>query len=178
MEGLLQALQADTISALESIMGSDTLVSSGQSFELGLFSAGNSEAWYLGIWYKNFPTIVVWVANRENPVADSHGSLKLSKNGSLVLLDQMNNTIWSSTSSQVAEDPVAQLLENGNLVVREKDTTDSEGYIWESFNLPSDTLLPEMKVGWDFRKGLNRYLTSWKNASDPSLGEYTYGIEN
>ncbi|KAI5333371.1 hypothetical protein L3X38_023502 [Prunus dulcis] len=90
----------------------------------------------------------------------------------------MNNTIWSSTSSQVAEDPVAQLLENGNLVVREKATTDSESYIWESFNLPSDTLLPEMKLGWNFRTGLNRFLTSWKNASDPSPGEYTYGVDN
>ncbi|KAH0986782.1 hypothetical protein GBA52_013959 [Prunus armeniaca] len=35
-----------------------------------------------------------------------------------------------------------------------------------------------MKVGRDFRTGLNRFLTSWKNASDPSLGEYTYGIDN
>ncbi|XP_034212826.1 G-type lectin S-receptor-like serine/threonine-protein kinase At4g27290 [Prunus dulcis] len=171
-------IAADTISAAQSITSTNTLVSSGQSFELGIFSAVNSEAWYLGIWYKNFPNIVVWVANRENPVADSHGSLKLSKNGSLVLLDQMNNTIWSSTSSQVAEDPVAQLLENGNLVVREKATTDSESYIWESFNLPSDTLLPEMKLGWNFRTGLNRFLTSWKNASDPSPGEYTYGVDN
>ncbi|CAL2254301.1 unnamed protein product [Prunus armeniaca] len=169
---------ADTISAAQSITSTNTLVSSGQSFELGIFSSGNSEAWYLGIWYKNFPNIVVWVANRENPVADSQGSLKLSKNGSLVLLDQMNNTIWSSTSSQVAEDPVAQLLENGNLVVREKATTDSESYIWESFNFPSDTLLPEMKLGWNFRTGLNRFLTSWKNASDPSPGEYTYGMDN
>ncbi|BBH01870.1 S-locus lectin protein kinase family protein [Prunus dulcis] len=127
---------ADTISAAQSITSTNTLVSSGQSFELGLFSAAIQRP------------------------------------------DQMNNTIWSSTSSQVAEDPVAQLLENGNLVVREKDTTDSESYIWESFNLPSDTLLPEMKVGWDFRTGVNRFLTSWKNASDPSLGEYTYGIDN
>ncbi|KAL6283761.1 hypothetical protein ACE6H2_014690 [Prunus campanulata] len=169
---------ADTISALESIMGSDTLVSSGQSFELGLFSAGNSKTWYLGLWYKNFPNTVVWVANRENPLARSNGALTLTKNGSLVLLDQMNNIIWSTISSQIVENPVAQLLETGNLVVRDKAETGSEHYIWQSFNFPSDTLLPDMKVGWDFRTGLNRFLTSWKNASDPSLGEYTYGIDN
>lgn len=93
---------ADTIYPSQSITGSGTLVSSGASFELGLFSPGNSGAWYLGIWYKKFPDIVVWVANRENPIPGSHGTLRLSKNGSLVILDQMNNTIWSSNSSRVS----------------------------------------------------------------------------
>ncbi|BFG29361.1 hypothetical protein CerSpe_156340 [Prunus speciosa] len=171
------ATAADTISPSNPIIGSDTLVSSGKSFELGLFPASNS-SWYLGIWYKNFPDVVVWVANRENPLAHSYGSLTLSKNGSLVLLDQMNNSVWSSTSSQVAEDPVAELLETGNLVVREKAATASEIYIWESFDFPSDTMLPGMKLGWNFRTGHNRFLTSWKNVSDPSPGEYTYGMDN
>ncbi|CAN6694473.1 unnamed protein product [Malus baccata var. baccata] len=132
---------------------------------------------YLGIWYKNFPDTVVWVANREKPLADSNGSLTLSKNGSLILLDNMNNTLWSSNSSRAAEDPVAQLLETGNLVVRDKAATDSEDYVWQSFDFPTDTLLPEMKLGWNFGTGLNRFLTSWKNASDPSPGEYTYGMD-
>ncbi|XP_034210910.1 G-type lectin S-receptor-like serine/threonine-protein kinase At4g27290 isoform X2 [Prunus dulcis] len=171
------ATAADTISPSKPIIGSDTLVSSGQSFKSGLFSAGNS-SWYLGIWYNNFPDVVVWVANRENPLADSYGSLTLSKNGSLVLLDQMNNSVWSSTSSQVAEDPVAELLETGNLVVRDKVATASEIYIWESFDFPSDTLLQDMKLGWNFRTGHNRFLTSWKNDSDPSPGQYTYGMDN
>ncbi|ONI12949.1 hypothetical protein PRUPE_4G193600 [Prunus persica] len=171
------ATAADTISPSKPIIGSDTLVSSGQSFKSGLFSAGNS-SWYLGIWYNNFPDVVVWVANRENPLADSYGSLTLSKNGSLVLLDQMNNSVWSSTSSQVAEDPVAELLETGNLVVRDKAATASEIYIWESFDFPSDTLLQDMKLGWNFRTGHNRFLTSWKNDSDPSPGQYTYGMDN
>ncbi|KAM1655307.1 hypothetical protein ACFX1Q_008201 [Malus domestica] len=167
----------DTISASQSINGSNTLVSSGQSFELGLFQVGNSKAWYLGIWFKNLPHIVVWVANRENPLPDSHGALTLTKNGTMALFDQMNNTIWSTMSSQIAENPVAQLLETGNLVVRDKAATDSESYVWQSFDFPSDTSLPKMKIGWNFRTGLNRFLTSWKNASDPSPGEYTYGID-
>lgn len=58
----------------------------------------------------------------------------------------MNNTIWSSTSSQLAEDPVLQLLETGNLVVREMAETASESYMWQSFNFPSDTLPHEVEV--------------------------------
>nr|XP_011461133.1 PREDICTED: G-type lectin S-receptor-like serine/threonine-protein kinase At4g27290 isoform X2 [Fragaria vesca subsp. vesca] len=169
---------ADTLAASQSIVGSDTLVSSGQSFELGLFSTGNSGAWYLGIWYKNFPDIVVWVANRENPLANSYGAMTLSKNGSLVLLDQMNSTIWSSSPSREAEDPVAQLLDTGNLVVIDKALTSSESYIWQSFDFPSDTLLPGMRLLLNFKTGPNQFLTSWENASDPSLGLYTYKIEN
>ncbi|KAH0986785.1 hypothetical protein GBA52_013962 [Prunus armeniaca] len=57
----------------------------------------------------------------------------------------MNNTIWSSTSSQVAEDPVLQLLETGNLVAGDMAETASESYIWQSFNFPSDTLLHEVQ---------------------------------
>ncbi|CAN6558012.1 unnamed protein product [Malus baccata var. baccata] len=96
----------DTISPLQSITGTNNLVSSCASFEFGLSSAGSFR--YLGTWYKNFPDIVVWVADRENPPADSNRSLTISENGSLLLLDQMNNTIWSSSSSQVAEDPEGQ----------------------------------------------------------------------
>ncbi|KAL6204824.1 hypothetical protein ACLB2K_022091 [Fragaria x ananassa] len=177
------SIAADTISASESITGSDTLVTSNQRFVLGLFSPPNSTAWYLGLWYKKFPDVVVWVANRENPLPDSNGALKLSEKGSLILSDEMNNTVWSSNSSRVAENPVAQLLVTGNLVVIDQAlittaAADSVSYVYQSFDYPSDTLLPDMKVGWDFRTGQNRFLTSWKDASDPSLGEYTYRIDN
>ncbi|XP_062018404.1 G-type lectin S-receptor-like serine/threonine-protein kinase At4g27290 [Rosa rugosa] len=168
----------DTISPIQSITRSNTLVSSGGRFELGLFSSGNSTAWYLGIWYTKFSNIVVWVANRENPIPGSDGALTLTENGTLVLLDQMNKTVWFSNFSTVVEDPVAQLLETGNFVVRDKATAGSESYVWQSFDFPSDTLLAGMKLGWDFRTGLNKFLTSWKNSSDPSLGEYTYRIVN
>lgn len=137
----------------------------------------------MGLWYKKFPDVVVWVANRENPLPDSNGALKLSEKGSLILSDEMNNTVWSSNSSRVAENPVAQLLVTGNLVVIDQAlittaAADSISYVYQSFDYPSDTLLPDMKVGWDFRTGQNRFLTSWKDASDPSLGEYTYRIDN
>ncbi|KAF8009499.1 hypothetical protein BT93_J0486 [Corymbia citriodora subsp. variegata] len=31
-----------------------------------------------------------------------------------------------------------------------------------------------MKVGWNFRTGLERHLTSWRSAHDPSPGDYTF----
>ncbi|XP_061368793.1 receptor-like serine/threonine-protein kinase SD1-8 [Gastrolobium bilobum] len=34
-----------------------------------------------------------------------------------------------------------------------------------------------MKLGWNFKTGLNRHLTSWKSTDDPSSGEYTYSVD-
>ncbi|KAK3019226.1 hypothetical protein RJ639_003809 [Escallonia herrerae] len=43
-----------------------------------------------------------------------------------------------------------------------------------SFDYPSDTLLPGMKLGKNFEAGLQRYLSSWKSNDDPSPGDFTY----
>ncbi|KAK3025356.1 hypothetical protein RJ639_043865 [Escallonia herrerae] len=75
---------ADAISFNETLTDGRTLVSSGQSFELGFFSpSGSRSNRYLGIWYKNFPDTPVWVANRESPVSHSFGVLTLSTDGVL-----------------------------------------------------------------------------------------------
>ena len=168
---------ADIIASMQFIIKGETLVSPSQRFELGFFSLGNSRNLYLGVWYKKFPRTIVWVANRAIPLPDSSGALTLAENGNLIITDQNNHTAWSSNSSG-AEMPIAQLLESGNFVVREKANTNTESYIWQSFDFPSDTQLPGMKMGWNFKTGLNRFLTSWKNATDPSRGEFSYTFDN
>ncbi|KAF8414032.1 hypothetical protein HHK36_002031 [Tetracentron sinense] len=170
---------ADTLIPSRSISGGETLVSQGGFFELGFFSPGNSKNRYLGIWYNRIPVrTVVWVANRENPLTNSSGILKIDDKGNLVLVNRTESVIWSSNSSKAAENPVVQLLESGNLVLRDEKDGNSESYVWQSFDYPSDTMLPGMKLGWDLKKGLNRRLSSWKSADDPSPGGLTYGIEN
>ncbi|KAJ9671815.1 hypothetical protein PVL29_025496 [Vitis rotundifolia] len=170
-------IAADSIRMDQSISDGETLVSSGQSFELGFFSPGSPKNRYLGIWYKNTPQTVVWVANRNNPIADSYGVLTIINNGALVLLNQSKSVIWSPNLSRVPENPVAQLLDTGNLVLRDSINETSKSYIWQSFDDPSDTMLPGMKVGWNLKTGLQRNLTSWKSADDPSLGDFSYRID-
>uniref|UniRef100_A0A2N9H8W4 Apple domain-containing protein n=1 Tax=Fagus sylvatica TaxID=28930 RepID=A0A2N9H8W4_FAGSY len=48
-----------------------------------------------------------------------------------------------------------------------------DNILWQSFDYPCDTLLPDMKIGWDLATGLDRYLTSWKSTEDPAHGEFT-----
>ncbi|KAK4485087.1 hypothetical protein RD792_007695 [Penstemon davidsonii] len=152
------------------------MISYDGSFELGFFSTGNTKNRYVGIWYKKVTVrTVVWVANREIPLTNTSGLLKVMEPGLLVLQDEANVTIWSThTSNFTARTPVAQLLDSGNLVVKDANDDNSDYFIWESFNYPTDTLLPGMKLGWNFVTNLEVYLSSWKNSDDPATGDYTY----
>ncbi|XP_042039074.1 G-type lectin S-receptor-like serine/threonine-protein kinase At4g27290 [Salvia splendens] len=149
----------------------DTLISSGGTFELGFFNPDNSNKWYVGVWYKRIaPKTVVWVANRDNPLPDSSATLTLTPPGRLLLLSAANATIWSTNISNILHNPVAQLLDSGNLVVR-----DGIGLIvWQSFDFPTDTLLPGMKLGWNYATGREAYMTSAKNGGDPASGDFTF----
>ena len=169
---------ADSISKSESLSESITLVSKHESYALGFFSPGNSSNRYLGIWYNNIPgRTVVWVANRLNPINDTSGMLMVNSSGSLVLLSQNRTVAWSANSTKQALNPIVQLLDSGNLVLREENEENPENYLWQSFDYPSDTWLPGMKLGWDLRTGLERSLTTWKSPDDPSPGELKWGIE-
>lgn len=156
------------------IRDGDTLVSAGKVYELGFFSPGRSRKRYLGIWYKNIsPQTVVWVANRETPITDSSGVFRLATNGSLLVIAGSNKSIfWSSNTSLVSPiiiNPVAQLLDSGNLVVKGDG---KESFIWESFDYPGDTFLPGMKFGKDLVSGKDRRWRPWKSLDDPSPGEF------
>ncbi|KAL5802694.1 hypothetical protein ACOSQ4_030999 [Xanthoceras sorbifolium] len=165
------SVAADTISPAQSITDGETLVSASQTFELGFFTPGNSNNRYLGIWYKCSPSTVVWVANRKKPITDKQGVLVVSDDGNLVLLSKGKSIIWSTNSSRVPENPVAELLDSGNLVLREHISMSSDSYVWQSFDYPSDTLLTGMKLGWNLRTGFERYLTPWMSDDDPSPGD-------
>ncbi|KAM4129198.1 hypothetical protein ACJW30_01G004100 [Castanea mollissima] len=169
---------ADGIAKSESLTEGMTLVSRDGSFALGFFRPGNSGNRYLGIWYNNIPgRTVVWVANRLNPINDSSGMLMVNSSGSLVLLSQNRTVAWSANSTKKAWNPIVQLLDSGNLVLREEKEENPEKYLWQSFDYPSDTWLPEMKIGWDLKTGLERRISAWKSPDDPSPGKLSWGVE-
>ncbi|TKY66611.1 G-type lectin S-receptor serine/threonine-protein kinase [Spatholobus suberectus] len=159
---------------------SETLVSEEGTFEAGFFSPGTSTGRYLGIWYRNVsPLTVVWVANREKALQNNSGVLKLDERGVLVILNGMNSTIWRSNniSNKVVKNPIAQLLDSGNLVVKNEQDINEDNFLWQSFDYPCDTFLPGMKLGWNLVTGLDRTLSSWKNEDDPAKGEYSLKLD-
>ncbi|QCD95729.1 serine/threonine-protein kinase PBS1 [Vigna unguiculata] len=167
---------SSTITPNQSLQYHETLVSSAGTFEAGFFDFGNSRRQYFGIWYKSIlPRTIVWVANRNVPAQNSTAVLKLTHQGDLVILDGSGGRVWSSNSSKIAVKPVVQLLDSGNLVV--KDGESSENFLWESFDYPGDTFLAGMKLKSDFVTGPYQYLTSWRDNEDPAEGEFYYKID-
>ncbi|PRQ37947.1 putative protein kinase RLK-Pelle-DLSV family [Rosa chinensis] len=149
-----------------------TLVSPGLIFELGFFSPNSSANKYLGLWHKSiFPLKYVWVANRDNPLADTDtmATLRIGGNGNLELVDGKQTSVWSTNISNCSS---AVLLDNGNFVVKDVMGVD----MWESFNNPSDSLLPSMLMGYDSATGKQNFLTSWKSENDPSPGIFMAGL--
>ncbi|XP_027356462.1 G-type lectin S-receptor-like serine/threonine-protein kinase At4g27290 [Abrus precatorius] len=171
----------DTISISQSLPEGSTLVSKDGTFEMGFFSPSNNNNTnrYVGIWYKNIKIrTIVWVANRENPVKDNSSKLSMSTQGKLVILSKNNTVVWSANSTETthALSPIVQLLDSGNLVLRNENDSNPQNYLWQSFDYPCDTFLPGMKIGWNLKTGLNRRFTAWKNWDDPSPGDFIWGM--
>ncbi|KAJ0733712.1 putative protein kinase RLK-Pelle-DLSV family [Helianthus annuus] len=172
---------AHTISANQTLRYNETIVSPHETFELGFFSPPNSMNHYIGIWYKKISNgTVVWVANRDRPLINTSGELTLTRQGVLVLRDAtMGKVVWLSTNSstKIVRNPIGQLLDTGNFIIHEEDEINQENPIWQSFDLMTDTLLPEMKVGWNLVTRTERHYTSWKSVEDPASGEFSYSID-
>ncbi|XP_052110939.1 receptor-like serine/threonine-protein kinase SD1-8 isoform X15 [Arachis duranensis] len=168
---------SDTLTGTQILTTNQTLLSQNQTFVLGFFRVSDTN-YYLGIWYNNInPQTIVWVANRDNPIDNSTGYLMIGDNGNLVLLNSSGNPAWSSNQTN-AKNPVLQLLDTGNLVLKDSSDKISSSYLWQSFDYPTDTLLPEMKIGWNLDTGTEKHLTSWKvKGEDPSSGDYTMKVD-
>ena len=133
----------DTILQGQSINTSRTIVSSDGEFKLGFFSPGNSTKYYVGIWYKKVsePTLV-WVANRDYSFANSSVVLHVNTDGNIEILE--GKVSYKVTSISSNRNTSATLLDSGNLVLR----NDNSSILWQSFDYPSYTLLPEMNIGY------------------------------
>ncbi|KAG6692437.1 G-type lectin S-receptor-like serine/threonine-protein kinase At1g11330 isoform X1 [Carya illinoinensis] len=167
----------DTIAPPSFIKDSDqTIISNGGEFKLGFFSPANSTYRYVGIWYAKVSespvSPVIWVANRDKPLKTPSGILTISEDGNLVVLDGEKTILWSSNVTSSVSNMSARLLDTGNLVLQENTT----GLItWESFQHPSNSWLPEMKLSTNATTGKNVQLTSWKSSSDPAFGTFSAG---
>ncbi|KAF5207437.1 G-type lectin S-receptor-like serine/threonine-protein kinase [Thalictrum thalictroides] len=168
----------ESISPNKLIRDPDSITSLNQTFRLGFFSPGNSSNRYVGIWYNSLPRgkLVIWVANRNSPLTDSLGVLRIIDDGNLVVLDGNENIVWTTNVSANANSSRAELLDSGNLVLRETSSSDDK-ILWQSFDNPTDTFLPNMRFGVNIKTGKKQVLTPWKTDSDPSKGRFHLELE-
>ncbi|KAF2301286.1 hypothetical protein GH714_022426 [Hevea brasiliensis] len=120
---------------------------------------------------------VVWVANRDNPISDSGDILKIDESGKLTILYNEGSSSFPLSSVEAASNVSATLLDSGNFVLKEFNLDGSTKQIlWQSFDYPTDTLLPGMKLGFDERKMQVWSLTSWINDNIPAQGSFSLTI--
>ncbi|CAI9279828.1 unnamed protein product [Lactuca saligna] len=172
------SISTDSITLTQPLKDGDVLVSNGERFALGFFSPRNSSNRYVGIWYnKVSEKTIVWVANRDHPITNTTGILSLDETGNLVLRESTQPSVfWSTNVSGVENNDVsAQLLDSGNLVLFQGQNR--RVYSWQSFDHPSNTILPGLKFGIDKKTGMNRMASSWKSNGNPGIGEYSFKIE-
>nr|XP_051209069.1 receptor-like serine/threonine-protein kinase SD1-8 isoform X2 [Lolium perenne] len=157
------------------------IVSADGVFAMGFFSPSNStkKHHYVGIWYNGIPErTVIWVSNRAAPITDiSSANLAVTSSSNLVLSDSNGRVVWttnnsnSSTNSSSAE---AMLDNTGNFILR--SLADSS-ILWQSFDYPTDTLLPGMNLRLSHKMHPLQQLVSWKSQQDPSPGDFSYSAD-
>jgi hypothetical protein len=158
----------DTIRPGHLLSTSEYIQSPNGMYELGFFSQGNSTKYHVGIRFSSAPDRnVVWVANREHPFPNSSAVLSFNPDGNLAIFDgRLLQYHLITNVSSGDNNTYARLLDTGNLIL----TNTASGVLWQSFDYPTDTLLPEMmikddKTGWS--------LTSWKSNEDPAPGLFS-----
>ncbi|KAK1368293.1 hypothetical protein POM88_034385 [Heracleum sosnowskyi] len=109
-----------------------------------------------------------WIANRDTPIHNSSGVLSFdAASGKLIIShNDTNNPIVLYSSEGLNRN--LTLLDNGNLVLLEGNLT-----LRQSFDHPTDALLPGMKLGINYKNSRTWSLTSWLNINNPASGAFT-----
>ncbi|KAF5480912.1 hypothetical protein F2P56_001616 [Juglans regia] len=170
----LSHAQNDAIKPGEVLGYSQRLVSADGRFELGFFTISSPDRGYLGIRYTNDTfNYRVWVANRDKPISVGEGNLTMDADGLLKILHNGGSPI-PLNANKTAPNSIATLENSGNFLVKELNPDGStKRMLWESFDYPTNTLLPGMKLGINYKTGQEWTLTSWLTSQIPSAGGFS-----
>ncbi|EEC76988.1 hypothetical protein OsI_15295 [Oryza sativa Indica Group] len=99
---------------------------------------------------------VIWCANRGSPVGED-ATLELTGDGDLVLRENANGRlVWSSGTSGRSVQGM-EITENGNLVLFDQ----RNGTLWQSFDHPTDALVPGQSLLQGMMLRANTSPTNW-----------------
>ncbi|KAJ3670616.1 hypothetical protein LUZ60_008042 [Juncus effusus] len=143
------------------------LTSQDQTFSCGFYSIGTN-TFVFSIWFsKSINKTIVWTAIRDSPVNGYGSEIFFQRDGNFVLKDINGSAVWS-TSTASSDVSSLSLLNTGNLVIN-----DTKGNIkWQSFDSPTDTLLPYQNLTKDIR------VVSAKTEGQISSGYYILYFDN
>ncbi|KAK7405403.1 hypothetical protein VNO78_06672 [Psophocarpus tetragonolobus] len=102
----------------------------------------------------------VWIGNKNQPVDYNSAVLSLSHSGVLKIESLNHKPIILYSPPQPIHNTVATLLNTGNFVLQQLHRNGTNTTLWQSFDYPSNTLFPTMKLGINHKTGLHWFLVS------------------
>lgn len=172
---------ANVLNPGDKLNSSDRLVSQSQNVTLSFYKQEYGQNWgnksagyYLAINYTvDSLGHSIWLANRDDPVEDESGVLIIDDTGLKITRDGGDPIhLYSPLSSSINMSSMKLVLQDsGNLVFQDTNSNGEIRVWWESFDYPTDTFLPGMKLG--VSRGKRRSLTSWLTESIPAPGAFT-----
>ncbi|KAI4328547.1 hypothetical protein L6164_020891 [Bauhinia variegata] len=124
----------------------DVMVSPNGMFSAGFLAVGVN-AYSFAIWFteppgqnQNQKPTIVWMANRDQPVNGKRSTLSLDARGNLILTDAGQFNVWATNTSSPSSVEL-HLEDTGDLVLKEIMVGGSK-ILWQSFDFPTNTLLP------------------------------------
>ncbi|KAH7524601.1 hypothetical protein FEM48_Zijuj06G0136700 [Ziziphus jujuba var. spinosa] len=134
-------------------------------FAFGFYQQGSGFA--VGVWMVNQTgNIIIWTANRDDPLVSSNAILELTKGGLLLETEQGKDTKIGNDISSPASS--ASMLDSGNFVL----LNSSDHVIWQSFDYPTDTILEGQVLTYGSQ------LVSSKTESDHSSGRFCIAMQS
>ncbi|KAF8041049.1 hypothetical protein BT93_B3078 [Corymbia citriodora subsp. variegata] len=171
------AISQSNITIGESLVAGDTKSAPWVSFS-GDFALGfsqlddDSDSFVVAIWYAKIPeNTIVWCAsdtNSKQPIIAPRGSkLVVTADRGLVLNDTGGGIPWKSDPI-VGAVAYGYMNDTGNFVLKNSNSET----LWESFDYPTDTILPEQIVSDNAI-----LLSSRQSASNFSLGRFQFRLQ-
>ncbi|KAK4262561.1 hypothetical protein QN277_028109 [Acacia crassicarpa] len=110
-------------------------------FAFGFRRIENTNLFLLAIWFNNIPSkTIVWYSNMPNPAVPAGSRVQLTPTG-LSLTNPQDQATWKTGELQ-GDVSYAEMRDDGNFVLASSNSS----YLWQSFNNPTDTLLPNQTL--------------------------------
>ncbi|KAL9298098.1 hypothetical protein ACSQ67_023994 [Phaseolus vulgaris] len=145
----------DSLNPGDTFNSSSQLYSKSRNYFLDFYSllSGGEFFTYLAIQNAHDNTIV-WDANKEQSVHQNDAVLSLNFSGVLKIeYPSVNKPIILYSPPQPINNTVATLLDTGNFVLQHLHSNGTTTLLWQSFDYPTNTLIPTMKLGVNHKTG-------------------------
>jgi len=135
-------------------------------FALGFRPVQGSQNFLLAVWFDKIKDqTIVWSANGDK-LAPPSSQFKLTSDGEFVLDDPDGSQLWKAQTNG-SKSTCAAMLDNGNFVILDENYSP----IWESFKVPTNTILPGQILG------MPSILRSQRSDTDYANGKFQLRLQ-